>query len=333
MVESLNFPRKKHGKSWVVQLATRAKIKFNEMVNSCLMDMNGMSTETYLKIFPLGSYECIIGMDWLDQHHVILDYHKKEFTFLDEEGKLRKVQGIPKAMTIREISAMQLKTCYMKDCQIFAAHMEEAYKDKVPNMEEHAVLEYFEDVFKEVPGLPPKRDIDLSINLMHVATLLSKTPYKMSTPELKELQMHLEELLKKGYIRPSVSTLGASVFFINKRDGTLRLCIDFRQFNKVTIKNKYPLPRIDDLFDQLKDSRILSKINLKSGYHQVRIKEEYINKTSFGTRYGHYEFTVVPFGLSNAPTIFMFLMNGVFQKYLDKFVIVFLDVILVYSKS
>jgi hypothetical protein len=165
------------------------------------------------------------------------------------------------------------------------------------------------------------------------ATPVSKTPYRMSTPELKELQMQLEELLKKGYIHPSVSPWGAPVLFVKKKYGTLRLCIDFRQLNKVTIKNKYPLPRIDDLFDQLKDAKIFSKIDLRSGYHQVRIKDEDISKTAFRTRYGHYEFTVVPFGLSNAPIVFMCLMNGVFRKYLDKFVIVFLDDILVYSKS
>jgi hypothetical protein len=165
------------------------------------------------------------------------------------------------------------------------------------------------------------------------ATPISKTPYHMSTPELKELQMHLEELLKKGYICPSVSPWGAPVLFVKKKYGTLILCIDFRQLNKVTIKNKYPLPRIDDLFDQLKDARIFSNIDLRSGYHQVRIRDEDINKTSFRTRYNHYEFTVVPFGLSNAPVAFMCLMNGVFWEYLDKFFIVFLDGILVYSKS
>jgi hypothetical protein len=164
------------------------------------------------------------------------------------------------------------------------------------------------------------------------AAPVSKAPYRMSTPELKELQLQLEELLKKGYICPSVSPWGAPVLFVKKKDGTLRLCIDFRQLNKVTVKNKYPLSRIDDLFDQLKDAKIFSKIDLRSGYHQVRIKDEDINKTTFRTRYGHYEFTVVPFGLSNAPVVFMCLMNGVFRDYLDKFVIVFLDDILVYSK-
>jgi hypothetical protein len=228
-------------------------------------------------------------------------------------------------VTITEISTMQLKKCYRKGCQIFAAHMEEASKDKVPNLEDHAVLEYFEYVFNEVPGLPPKRDIDFSINLMTGVAPVSKTPYIMSTPELKELQMNLEEILKKGYICPSVSPWGAPVLFMKEKDGTLILCIDFRQLNKVTIKNKYPLPIIDDLFDQLKDAKIFSKIDLRSGYHQVRIKEEDIINTSFQTRYGHYEFIVVPFGLSNATTIFMCLMNGVFWEYLDIFVIFFLD--------
>jgi hypothetical protein len=159
------------------------------------------------------------------------------------------VQGILRAVTIREISALQLKKCYRKGCQIFAAHMEETPKVKVSNIEDYAVLKEFEDVFKEIPRVPPKRDIDFSIDLMPGAAPVSKTPYRTSTPELKELQMQLEELLKKGYIRPNVSPWGALVLFVKKKDGTLRLCIDFRQLNKVTVKNKYPLPRIDDLFD------------------------------------------------------------------------------------
>jgi hypothetical protein len=155
----------------------------------------------------------------------------------------------------------------------------------------------------------------------------------MSTPKLKELQIKLEEIMKKGYIHPSVSSWDALVLFVKKKDGILRLCIDFRQLNKVTMRNKYHIPRINDLFDQLKDAKIFSKIDIRSGYHQLRIKEKDINKTTFRKRYGRYEFTVVPFGLSNELVAFMCLMNGIFREYLNKFVIVFLDDIIIYSKS
>jgi hypothetical protein len=295
--------------------------------------MNGMSTKANLNILSLGSYDCLIGMDWLDQYHAILDCRNKAFTCLDEEGNQRVFQGIPRVVTVREISAMQLKKCYRKGCQLFATHVGETPKDKVSSIEDHGVLKEFEDVFQEVPGLPPKRDIDFSLNLMPGVAPVSKAPYKMSAPELKKLQLQLEGLLKKGYICPSVLPWGSLVLFVKKKDGTLRWCIDFRQLNKVTVKNKYPLLRIDDLFDQLKGAKIFSKIDLRSGYHQVIIKYEDINKIVFRTRYGHYEFTVVPFGLSNAPIVFMSLMNGVFKDHLDKFVTVFLDDILVYSRT
>ncbi|CAL9012278.1 unnamed protein product, partial [Prunus brigantina] len=140
-------------------------------------------------------------------------------------------------------------------------------------------------------------------------------------------------LVDKGFIRPSFSPWGAPVLFVKKKDGTMRLCIDYRQLNKVTVRNKYPLPRIDDLFDQLKGAKVFSKIDLRSGYHQLQIREEDVPKTAFRTRYGHYEFLVMPFGLTNAPAAFMDLMNRVFRRYLDRFVIVFIDDILVYSKS
>ena len=146
-----------------------------------------------------------------------------------------------------------------------------------------------------------------------------------------DLKVQLKEMLEKVYIRPSVSPWEAPALFVNVKDGTLRLCIDYKQLNKMTIKNKYYFPRKDNLFDQLKELTVFSKNDLRSRYHKVRIKDEDIRKTSFRTRYGHYEFVVVPFGIKNAPITFMCLMNCVLKKYLDKFVLVFVDDILVYT--
>ncbi|GJY82864.1 putative reverse transcriptase domain-containing protein [Tanacetum coccineum] len=150
---------------------------------------------------------------------------------------------------------------------------------------------------------------------------------------MKELSEQLQELSDKGFIRPSSSPWGAPVLFVKKKDGSFRMCIDYRELNKLTVKNRYPLPRIDDLFDQLQGSSVYSKIDLRSGYHQLRVREEDIPKTAFRTRYGHYEFQVMPFGLTNAPAVFMDLMNRVCKPYLDKFIIVFIDDILIYSKN
>ncbi|GJR00663.1 putative reverse transcriptase domain-containing protein [Tanacetum coccineum] len=161
----------------------------------------------------------------------------------------------------------------------------------------------------------------------------NSAPYRLAPFEMKELSEQLKELSDKGFIRPSSSPWGAPVLFVKKKDGSFRMCIDYRELNKLTVKNRYPLPRIDDLFDQLQGSSVYSKIDLRSGYHQLRVREEDIPKTAFRTRYGHYEFQVMPFGLTNAPTVFMDLMNRVCKPFLDKFMIVFIDDILIYSKN
>ncbi|GJZ50323.1 putative reverse transcriptase domain-containing protein [Tanacetum coccineum] len=158
-------------------------------------------------------------------------------------------------------------------------------------------------------------------------------PEDLPTFLLFELSDQLQELADRGFIRPSTSPWGAPVLFVKKKDGSFGMCIDYRELNKLTIKNRYPLLRIDDLFDQLQGSSVYSKIDLRSGYHQLRVRDEDIPKTAFRTRYGHYEFQVMPFGLTNAPAVFMDLMNRVCKPYLDKFVIVFIDDILIYSRN
>ena len=192
----------------------------------------------------------------------------------------------------------------------------------------------FTDVFpEELSGLPPVREVEFGIDLIPGTAPISIAPYRMAPTELKELKSQLQELTDKGFVRPSFSPWGAPVLFVKKKDGSMRLCVDYRQLNKVTIKNKYPLPRIDDLFDQLKGATWFSKIDLRSGYYQLRVKESDVPKTAFRTRYSHYEFLVMPFGLTNAPAVFMDLMNRIFRPYLDRFVVVFIDDILIYSKD
>jgi hypothetical protein len=171
------------------------------------------------------------------------------------------------------------------------------------------------------------------IELKPGTTPIYKTPYRMATPELAELKEHIKELLEKGFIHPSSSPWGVPVIFVQKKDGTQRFCMDYRALNEVTINNKYPLPRIDDLFDQLRGACVFFKIDLQSGYHQLKIQGCDIPKTAFVSRYDLYEYTVISFGLTKARTYFMYLMNKVFMEYLDKFVMVFIDDILVYSRS
>ena len=203
-----------------------------------------------------------------------------------------------------------------------------------PSVDSVPVVREYADVFPtDLPCLPPERDIDFAIDLEPGTRPISIPPYRMAPAELRELSVQLKDLLEKGFIRPSVSPWGAPVLFVKKKDGTLRMCIDYRQLNKVTVKNRYPMPRIDDLFDQLQGAVIFSKIDLRSGYHQLRIRTADIPKTAFRTRYGHYEFLVMSFGLTNAPASFMDLMTRAFRPYLDSFVIIFIDDILVYSRS
>jgi hypothetical protein len=192
----------------------------------------------------------------------------------------------------------------------------------------------FPDVFPEdLPGMPPEWKVEFAIELLPGTAPISKRSNRVSVPELVELKKQIDELSEKGYIRPSSSPWAAPVLFMEKKDGTRRMCIDYRALNEVTIKNKYPMSRIEDLFDQLRGANMFSKIDLRLGYHQLRIRPSDIPKTTFITMYGLYEFTVMSFGLTNAPAFFMNMMNNVFMDYLDKFVVVFIDDILIYSQS
>jgi hypothetical protein len=202
-----------------------------------------------------------------------------------------------------------------------------AYVSIATKLEEILVVCDYPDVFPDdLPGMPPDRDIEFMIELQPGTAPISKRAYRMPPKELAELKTQLQELLDKGFIRPSSSPWGCPALFVKKKDGSLRLCVDYRPLNAVTIKNKYPLPRIDVLFDQLAGAKVFSKIDLRLGYHQIKIRPCHIPKTTFSTRYGLYEYLVMSFGLTNAPSYFMYLTSSVFMTELDKFVVVLLKV-------
>jgi hypothetical protein len=242
------------------------KRKVVDFIPDFEFSLDGKNIKTNLNILPLGSYDVIIRMDWLEKHKAVLDCYTKTLNYKDEYDTTRTSQGIPKPVSVRQVSTMQFKKCIRKGCQVYAIQVTNLLeKEDKPKLEDFVVLREFRDMFvDEIPELPPRREIDFSIDLLPGSTPISKAPYRMSLPELTELKIQLQELLDKEYIRPSVSPWGAPVLFVKNKDDTLRLCIDYRQLNKMTIKNKYPLPRINDLFDQVGGAKIFSKLDLRS---------------------------------------------------------------------
>ncbi len=196
------------------------------------------------------------------------------------------------------------------------------------------IIDEYPDVFAELPpGLPPERDISHTIPLQPGATPPAKRMYRLSPAELEEVKRQVADLLKKGFIEPSNSPYGAPILFVQKKDGSLRMVVDYRALNKITIKNKYPLPRIEDLFDSLLGAKYFSSLDLQSGYHQIRIAPEDVPKTAFRTPIGSYQFKVLCFGLTNSPAVFSKAMYDIFKDYIGKFVCIYLDDILIFSES
>ncbi|KAL8091694.1 hypothetical protein AgCh_034089 [Apium graveolens] len=267
-------------------------------------------------------------MDWLSSNDTQIDYKGKKVK-LNIPGK-KEVVFRGKRKLQKFFTMARAKKMLRKGNEAYLAFVVDTQRE-VPNLQDIPVVNEFEDVFPQnLPGIPPDRLIEFTIELATRTVPISKAPYELAPLEMKELATQLQELLEKHMIRPIFSSWGEPVLFIKKKYG--RLCIDYRELNKLTIRNMYPLSRIDDMFNQLKDAVYFSKIDLRLGYHQLKIKPKDIPMTAFHTRYEHYEFLVMSFGLTNAPAAFMDLMNGVFKKYLDKCVIVFIDDILIYLR-
>ncbi|GJU20469.1 putative reverse transcriptase domain-containing protein [Tanacetum coccineum] len=315
-------------------------IRLNSILKDCTLNFLNHQLNINLMPVELGSFDAIIGIDWLAKYQAVIVCSEK-IVRIPWRNKTLIIHG--DGSTQGNVTRLNIISCtktqkYMeKGFPIFLANVtakEVEDKSEKKRLEDIPIVQDFLEVFPEdLPGLPPTRQVEFQIDLVPGAAPVAQAPYRLAPSEMKELSEQLKELSDKGFIRPSSSPWGAPVLFVKNKDGSFRMCIDYRELNKLTVKNRYPLPGIDDLFDQLQGSSVYSKIDLRSGYHQLRVREEDIPKTTFKTRYGHYEFQVMPFGLTNAPAVFMDLMNRVCKPYLDKFVIVFIDDILIYSKN
>lgn len=328
----------------VVQLANGSKQDSNRYIPHAKVNIGSYRDRINLHVTALRGYDVILGKSWLQHVNPYIDWRKNTLTF--QHGGMKHCLCAPKeevrvshTCAHMLMSITELKRTIAEDSEdniVFMCHV------KQPTEEAGTAVIDLTDIkeqFKEVlpdqlpAGMPIERIKQHEIELEPGQPPPHKGLYRMATEELKELKRQLNELLEKGWIRPSVSPYGAPVLFVRKKSGELRLCVDYRMLNRITIKNRYPLPRIDTMLDQLHGAKYFTKLDLASGYHQIRIKEEDIPKTAFRTQFGHYEFTVMPFGLCNAPATFQSLMNHVFQDYLDNFVLVYLDDILIYSRT
>ncbi|KAJ9566774.1 hypothetical protein OSB04_002740 [Centaurea solstitialis] len=318
----------------IIEYSNGELVKANKVVRKCTLGLSGKDFTIDLISIKIGSFDIIVGMDWMSNHRATICCAEKIVVLALPEGGVLEVHGEKPRRDIKIVSYMKMRSHLRRECVAFMAHVVDK-KAKEKQIHDIPVVREFPEVFQEeLPGLPPPLwRVEFHIDLVPGAGPIAKSPYRLAPSGMQELSNQLLELLDKGFIRPSSSPWGAPVLFVKKKDGSFHMCIDYRELNKISIKNRYPLPRIDDLFDQLQGATYISKIDLRSGYHQMRVREDDIAKTAFRTRYGHYEFLVMPFGLTNAPAVFMDLMNRVCRPYLDKFVIVFIDDILIYSRS
>jgi hypothetical protein len=275
------------------------------------LNLGGRVYKTSLIVLEGQGIDVILGINWMKRHRALLDTAAR-IVHLDSPDHGNATLRL--ALTSVTFTAV--------------------HHTVAQNLANILVACEFPDIFPEdLSGMSPDRDVEFIIKLQLGTTPISRRPYKMTPKELAELKVQLNELLDKGYIRPSSSPWGWPALFVKKKDQSLRLCVDYRPLNVVTIKNKYPLPRIDILFDQLAGARAFSKVDLRSGYHQIKIRPEDVPTTAFSTGYELYEYLVISFGLTNAPAHFIYLMNSTFMSELDNFVMVFIDDILIYSKS
>ncbi|KAJ3698219.1 hypothetical protein LUZ61_001924 [Rhynchospora tenuis] len=295
IIKELQLPIK-HTNPMVVMVANGGKMVTDTRCDALSFSLQGQPFEKDVRLLAVQGYDMVLGLDWLmGLGPMQIDWSK---------GKLEFKKG-GKPITLQ--------------------------KDITPELKE--VLNQYAELFEEPKGLPPKRSIDHQIPLIPGAKPVNLRPYRYSYFQKLEIETIVEELVNSGVIQPSTSPYASPVLLVKKKNGGWRMCIDYRRLNDSTVKDKFPIPIIEDLLDELHGSKYFSKLDLRSGYHQIRMNEGDVHKTAFRTHEGHYEFLVMPFGLSNAPATFQSLMNHIFKQHSRRFILVFFDDILIYSRS
>lgn len=319
-----------------VQVADGGQIPCSRIIPQCSWWTQGHSFKTDFRLLPLGSYDVILGMDWLEQHSPMQINWSHKWLEFQYNQQLTRLQGlIPQLDQCDTISVHQLQGMAKTDsieCMVQLIQTAEQETSEVP-AEVQPLLQEFQDLFTEPTGLPPKRTCDHHIPLIPGAKPVNLRPYRYKPALKNEIERQVAEMLKSGVIQPSQSPFSSPALLVKKKDGSWRLCIDYRQLDAVTVKSKYPVPIIEELLDELAGSKWFSKLDLRAGYHQIRMAEGEEFKTAFQTHSGHYEFKVMSFGLTGAPATFLGAMNTTLATVLRKFVLVFFDDILIYSPT
>ena len=340
VVETLGVPLSPT-KSFGVSLGTGESVRGTGLCKGVSLQLPGMTIMEDFLPLPLGNSDVILGIQWLEKLGTIMTNWKTQTLKFQLGSEHITLKGDP-SLGRTKISLKAMIRALQKEGGGYLVEFNQLSSDQQKNDELdmgqipsvlRMVLQEFKHVFNMPSGLPPKRTHDHAIVLKEGTDPISRRPYRYPQGQKNEIESLIADMLTAGIIQPSRSPFSSPVLLVKKKDGSWRFCVDYRALNKATVPNKFSIPVIDELLDELSGAEVFSKLDLKSGYHQIRMRCEDIHKTAFRTHEGHYEFLVMPFGLTNAPATFQAVMNEVFRPCLRKFVLVFFDDILIYSKS
>ncbi|GMI84821.1 hypothetical protein HRI_002151400 [Hibiscus trionum] len=319
-----------------VMVGNGAKLPNEGCVRDLQLSVQGTAIKTDFYVLPLEGTEMVLGVAWMATlGPITMDFSTRQFQFRQGSQVHCWIGESPDSIQQVQLHSLRRlsSTHAMAECFYLHLQVDSAVEDEYVSQDLSAVLEEYADVFAPPQDLPPPRDNDYAIHLQPLASPVNVRPYRYPYFQKAEVERQVQLMLDQGLIRHSTSSFSSPVLLVKKKDGSWRFCVDYRALNAVTIKDKFPIPTAEELFDELGSSRFFSKLDLLAGYHQIRVRDSDVHKTAFRTHDGHYEFLVMPFGLTNAPSTFQATMNSIFRQYLRKFVLVFIDDILVYSRS